>query len=78
MALADTNSRQRINPLRDLRGCRTELARLYKAMRRGQLDTQEGYRMARVVQMVAEILKDTDLEARLRQLEEKASGQRHR
>ena len=55
--------------LTNLRGVRAEMASLYREMRRGEVPTEVGSRLAYVLQQVARVLEASDLERRLDELE---------
>ena len=46
-----------------------ELARTYRRMKRGDIDTQDGYRMAAVLNILRQCLETAALEQRLAELE---------
>lgn len=57
-------------PLRNLDEVQRELARLYRDMRSGQIETQDGSRMANVLQILARVIDGGQIEQRLAALEE--------
>src|SRR5262245_23087476 len=59
----------RIGKLDSLKGVRHELIRLYRAGRRGDLDTQHMTRLAFVLQAIAKVLASSEIEERLARLE---------
>jgi hypothetical protein len=50
----------------------SELGRLYRAVRRGQVASIEGYRMAAILNVLRQCLEAGDLERRLEELEDQA------
>jgi hypothetical protein len=61
--------RARVSRLVTAKACIIELSRIYRDMRRGRLDTGDGYRMAYVIKAAADIHVSAELEQRLVQLE---------
>src|SRR4051794_23067 len=59
----------RIGRLDSLQAVRLELTRVYKDMRRGQIESREGTRLAYVLLAIARVLESSDLEVRLTALE---------
>jgi hypothetical protein len=57
-------------PLRDLGEVQRELARLYRDMRGGVIATQDGSRMANVLQILARVIDGGQIEERLAALEQ--------
>ncbi|MDT3669527.1 MAG: hypothetical protein ROZ37_04230 [Aromatoleum sp.] len=57
-------------PLRNLDEVQRELARLYRDMRGGVIESQDGSRMANVLQILARVIEGGQIEARLTALEE--------
>lgn len=57
-------------PLRNLDEVQRELARLYRDMRGGAIETQDGSRMANVLQILARVIEGGQIEQRLAALEE--------
>lgn len=57
-------------PLRTIEHCRLEMARLYRAMRAGTMDSQDGSRLAFVLSQIAKLIEQGDLERRLIALED--------
>lgn len=56
-------------PLRTIEHCRLEMARLYRSMRAGTMDSQDGSRLAFVLSQIAKLIEQGDLEKRLQILE---------
>jgi len=59
----------RVGRLDSLQGVRRELVRIYKDMRQKKIPTQEGTRFAFVLQIIAKVLEQSDLEQRIEALE---------
>jgi hypothetical protein len=59
----------RVGKLDSLGGVRQELVRIYRAGRRGELDTQHMTRFAFVLQAIAKVIEQSDLEARMAAIE---------
>jgi hypothetical protein len=59
----------RIGKLDTLAGVRQELTRIYRASRRGELNTQDLTRFAFVLQAIARVIAQSDIEARMADLE---------
>ena len=49
--------------------CRLELTKLYREMRNGKLDIQDGSRLANVVTLISRAFQESEIEARLAALE---------
>jgi hypothetical protein len=58
-----------VGKLDSLRGVRRELTKVYRDMRQGKLDTQDGTRLAFVLNVIAKLIETSDLEARIEALE---------
>jgi hypothetical protein len=67
----------RVGRLDSLRDVRLELVRVYKDMRRGQIESREGTRLAYVLLAVAKVLEQSDLEARIERLESATAAAAH-
>ena len=61
--------RVRINSLRTVRDCERELARIYRALRNGELDTGMAKACTYILSVLVSMKRDGDLEARLEVLE---------
>ncbi len=59
----------RIAPLTTIGGVLTELGKIYRAARRGQLDTADATRLAFVLREIRIALEASDIESRLEALE---------
>ena len=59
----------RIAPLESAIDCRRELARVYRQARRGEISTQDMSRFANLLQTMVGMIRDTDIEARVAELE---------
>lgn len=57
-------------PLRNLDEVQRELARLYRDMRGGAIETQDGSRLANVLQILARVIDGGEIERRLAAIEE--------
>ncbi len=68
--------RKRIGPLRNIEDCQVELRRVYRAGRNGEMDTQDMGRFVAALQVLVGMLRDSDIEKRLQQLEDRANGHR--
>lgn len=64
----------RIGALRTPSDCRSELARVYKLGRKGEIDTAHMTRFANVLQIMVGMIRDTELEERISRLEEHVSS----
>lgn len=64
-------SKVRIGPLQTVGNVATELGRVYRQMRRNELDKQDGERLARVLTMLRQTLEVGEIEQRLADLEAK-------
>lgn len=62
-------SKVRIGPLDTVGHTATELARVYRHMRRGEIEGPEGERFARVLTMLRGALEVTEIEQRITALE---------
>lgn len=60
--------------LKTLEQVRAEMARIYRDMRQGRIESQDGTRYAYVLDRVAKLIELGDLERRLDQLEEHIHG----
>ncbi len=69
-----TRSKIRIGRLNYVGGVVDEMARVYREMRRDQLDKQDGERLIRSLTAIRQGLEATDIERRLNELEESALG----
>ena len=74
LALAPT-SRPRRPVLRTLPDVRREMARVYRQMRHGRIDTQDATRMTYVLTQLAKLIQTVELEARIDAVE-RALGSR--
>ncbi len=59
----------RIAPLTTIGGVLTELGKVYRAARRGQLDTGDATRLAFILREIRIALESSDIEKRLEALE---------
>jgi hypothetical protein len=57
--------------LSTLRDVRIELARVYRSMVAGEIQTAEGTKLAYVLGRIADIIAEADLEKRIAELEER-------
>lgn len=65
------NAKVRIGRLDTIGGVVTEMARVYREMRRGQTDGQQGERLIRSLTAIRQGLEVSDIETRLEALEQK-------
>lgn len=65
------NTKVRIGRLDTVGGVVTEMARVYREMRRGQTDGQQGERLIRSLTAIRQGLEVSDIETRLDALEQK-------
>jgi hypothetical protein len=68
----DTSLTPWVGRLRTLHDIQKELTRVYKAMRRGEIPTQDGTRLSYTLQVLAKIIEGGDLEQRVAHLEKHA------
>jgi hypothetical protein len=73
--LARPPTRPRRPVLKTLPDVRREMARVYREMRRGRLETQDATRMTYVLTQIAKIIQTAELEARIEAVE-RALGSR--
>lgn len=66
--------KNRIAPLESAIDCRRELAGVYRQARRGEISTQDMGRFANLLQIMVGMIRDTDIEARVVELERQAGG----
>ncbi len=59
-----------VGSLNDLRGIRREMIKVYRATRRGDLDTRDAARLVFVLREIARTITEGELEERLIALEE--------
>jgi len=62
-------SRRRGPVLESLTDVRREMARVYRHMRHGRIDTQDATRMTYVLTQIAKIIQTTELDARIEAVE---------
>lgn len=65
------NAKVRIGRLDTVGGVVTEMARVYREMRRGQTDGQQGERLIRSLTAIRQGLEVSDIETRLDALEQR-------
>ncbi len=66
----------RIGPLVTSGDVKTEIARVYRQTRRGQLDTSEGTKLVYMLRVLLTAIETTDVEQRLDALERVETGPR--
>lgn len=66
-------SRQRL-PLRTIRDCSREMAKIYREARAGKLDVSDASRLSNMLAVLARMLETSDLEKRVESLENQQSG----
>jgi hypothetical protein len=57
--------------LNSLQRCRSEMAHVYRAVRSGELDSQEGSRLVYILSQIGRMIESADLEQRLTLLEQR-------
>lgn len=57
---------------------RRELARLYRAAKAGEVDTQDASRLANILAILSRLIEGSDIEQRLAALEESGGGRHAR
>ena len=67
--MAETKRRARVGPLTSPGRVASELARLYRKARWGEIDVTEASRLANILAILKSALESTDLEKRLVELE---------
>jgi len=72
-ALVPTPTRRKPQ-LTNLDGVRVEMARVYREMESGKRDSQDGSRLVYVLTQIAKVLVLTEVEVRLRALEDRTHG----
>lgn len=60
----------RIGPLKKPGDIRTEMARVYRLGRQGEIETQDMGRFIQALNVIVGVIRDTDLEERLKKLEQ--------
>jgi hypothetical protein len=73
LALVPTPARRKPQ-LTSLDGVRVEMARVYREMENGRRDSQDGSRLVYVLTQIAKVLDFTEVEVRLRALEDRTRG----
>lgn len=68
--------RRRGPVLESLIDVRKEMARVYRHMRHGRIDSQDATRMTYVLSQIAKIIEISDLETRIERLEEAAKARK--
>ena len=64
-----SNPAKRVGTLDTPSACRRELARVYREARNGLLETSDATRFANILNTLIGMIRDTDLDERLRRLE---------
>ena len=67
----------RIPPLKTAIDCRRELARVYRQARRGEISTQDMGRFANLLQVMVGVIRDTDIESKVAELESARNPRRN-
>lgn len=67
--MADAKRKTRIGRVNTLAGIFAEMARVYRAAARGEMETEKGTRLVYMLREMRESLKATEVEERLRVLE---------
>ena len=70
-----TKRKLRISRLNTVGDCRHELGKVYRATRRGELDTLDASRLGSLLHLIIAAIRDDELEARIEQLEAQHYGQ---
>lgn len=65
----------RIGKLNSIGDCRAELGRVYRCARRGELDSLDGLRLARILFMLINAIEGDEFESRIFALEAQANEQ---
>lgn len=60
----------RVGKLQTIDNLEVELRRVYRHTRKGVVKTEDGWRLAKILQMMVQIKRETDLEERIQKLEE--------
>jgi hypothetical protein len=63
----------RVGRLDSLHGVRLELVRIYRETRQGKLESYEATRLTYILQVIAKVLEQGDLEQRIERLEKGSS-----
>jgi hypothetical protein len=66
----------RVGHLRTVGACASEMARVYRAVRRGQLSSLEGFRLAAILTQLRACIESNEVEQRLEELERQALSRR--
>lgn len=61
--------------LSDLESTRREMAVVYRLMRSGELDTQDGTRLVYVLSQIGKLIEAASIESRINELERLAAGE---
>ncbi|MGE3245397.1 MAG: hypothetical protein AB7J19_03625 [Beijerinckiaceae bacterium] len=64
----------RIGKIDTLGGVIGEMGRVYREMRRGQLDTMDGKRLVDALTAIRQAMEIRDIEGAIRDMQERASG----
>lgn len=64
------NRAPRIGPLQTPGNVRTEMARVYRLGRQGDIETQDMGRFIQALNILVGVIRDTDIEERLKKLEQ--------
>lgn len=70
-------SSHRVGPLNTIHRVRAEMARLYKEARSEQIKSEDASRLTFILMSLARLIEQSDLEARLTQLERSLKLQQH-
>ncbi len=68
--MAEMKTQIRVGRLDTIGGVVTEMARVYRNMRRGQLDTLDGSRLVNVLTAMRQAMQEEEFERRIRALED--------
>ncbi len=71
----DTPTPDWLRRLRDVRGCKREIARIFGEARTGSMDWADASKGANIVYIIARLVSDTEFEARLGRLEQALAEQ---
>lgn len=77
VVLPPTPQRKGSIQLTKLSDVRFEVAKLYREARTGKIDVQDATRLAYLLQVLAKIIENGELEKRIEQLEQAAKEQQH-
>lgn len=74
--MSETKSEPRFSRLTSMKGVRCEMSRLYREARLGELPVDDASKLCHMLKALADVLRDSDLERRLAELEGTARPER--